>query len=333
MLDPAANTTDVYAFRSTSNSQDYLTVALAVYPFEEPGIGPNKYNFDDNVLYQIHVATGANVAAGRPTISYGFRFTTTYKNTGTIAQSYLGPINNVDDANQNLTQRYSVTKTLMTSPNNRSVTIFSNVLVPPNNQGLVTRFYNQGDNGENRAREGVADPTQLDHYTSQTIATNPAGYRVFAGQRDDGFYGDIQSIFDLDFTFSGPNKPFDSQAGFNVHTIVLNIPLAELGGANQVVGVYATTSRQNMRVLRKRRRNWSCSGPFVQVARQGNPLFNEALVAIKDSRISIVRRRPLPDPTTFKKYALPHPSWPRSSVSTPATARIGRISPGSSFRI
>src|ERR1700732_4773802 len=138
VLDPAANTTDVYAFRSTSDNQDYLTVALAVYPFEEPGIGPNKYNFDDNVLYQIHVATGANLAAGRPTISYGFRFTTTYKNTGTIAQSYLGPINNVDDANQNLTQRYSVTKTV-TFGNNKPVTIFSNVLVPPNNQGLVTR--------------------------------------------------------------------------------------------------------------------------------------------------------------------------------------------------
>ncbi len=303
VLDPAANTTDVYAFRSTSNNQDYLTVALAVYPFEEPGIGPNKYNFDDNVLYQIHVATGANVAAGKPTISYGFRFTTTYKNTGTIAQSYLGPINNVDDANQNLTQRYSVTKTTM-SGNSKPVTIFSNVLVPPNNQGLVTRFYNQGDDGENPAREGVADPTQLDHYTTQTVATNPAGYRVFAGQRDDGFYGDIQSIFDLDFSFSGPNKPFDSQAGFNVHTIVLNIPLAELGGVNQVVGVYATTSRQNVRVLR----NGGGAGPqlsgnFVQVARQGNPLFNEALVAIKDKDL-YSQTDPSSDSTMFKKYAL-----------------------------
>ena len=36
----------------------YLTTALAVYPHEEPGIGPNKYNFDDDVLYEIRVATG-----------------------------------------------------------------------------------------------------------------------------------------------------------------------------------------------------------------------------------------------------------------------------------
>ena len=57
-LDPAANTTDVYAFVDQDDGQKSLVVALGVYPFEEPGIGPNKYNFDDNVLYEIHVALG-----------------------------------------------------------------------------------------------------------------------------------------------------------------------------------------------------------------------------------------------------------------------------------
>ena len=69
-LDPAANTTDVYAFRSDGNAAQYLTAAVAVYPFEEPWIGPNKYNFDDNVLYEIHVALGEDVAAGRKTLTY-----------------------------------------------------------------------------------------------------------------------------------------------------------------------------------------------------------------------------------------------------------------------
>jgi len=109
-LDPSANTTDVYAFRSRDNGVDYLTVALAVYPFEEPGIGPNKYNFDDNVLYEIHVAVGNDVAAGRASLTYQFMFDTDYKNEGTILQSYLGVIQNVDDAAQNLTQSYSVVK-------------------------------------------------------------------------------------------------------------------------------------------------------------------------------------------------------------------------------
>src|SRR5882672_12193006 len=61
VLDPAANTTDVYAFVSqringtTGVAAKYLTVALAVYPFEEPGSGPNAYKFDPNVTYAIYV--------------------------------------------------------------------------------------------------------------------------------------------------------------------------------------------------------------------------------------------------------------------------------------
>ena len=86
-LDPAANTTDVYAFVQNENGVKTLVTALGVYPFEEPGIGPNKYNFDPNVLYEIHVALGTNVAAGRPTLSYQFRFKTNYKNQRTILQS------------------------------------------------------------------------------------------------------------------------------------------------------------------------------------------------------------------------------------------------------
>src|SRR5580704_12469883 len=74
ILDPAANTTDVYAFVQTENGVKSLVTALGVYPFEEPGIGPNKYNFDDNVLYQIHVSTGKDLANGVPTYSYQFQF-------------------------------------------------------------------------------------------------------------------------------------------------------------------------------------------------------------------------------------------------------------------
>src|SRR6187397_802187 len=95
ILDPAANTTDVYAFVDQDADQKSLVLALGVYPHEEPGIGPNKYNFDDNVLYEIHVALGADVAAGRPTLTYQFHFTTNFKNENTILQSYLGVVQHV----------------------------------------------------------------------------------------------------------------------------------------------------------------------------------------------------------------------------------------------
>lgn len=305
-FDDPANTTDVYAFRSESEdgSQQYLTTALSVYPFEEPGIGPNNYRFDDNVLYQIHVALGKDVDKGKPTISYQFQFKTEFINKQTILQSFLGPLNGDDndgdgfDDNQNLRQIYTLTK--VNRKNGKRV-VLGKGLVPPNNQGLVTPKYNQFDNGENPAKEGVDAEFNLDDYTRNAIANLDWGYRTFAGQRDDGFYADIQSIFDLDFTFGGPNKPFDSQGGYNVHTIVMQIPMDEL--KSDRAGVYATTSRRKVSILPFKNRRGKEFGPFVQVGRQGYPLFNEALVSIEDKDL-YNRTSPKQDSYLFKKYAL-----------------------------
>jgi hypothetical protein len=301
--DPAANTTDVYAFVSVDNLQKYLVVALGVYPHEEPGIGPNAYNFDDDVLYQIHVATGRDLAAGRPTISYQFKFDTTYKNTKTILVSYLGVTGGdipIKDPAQNLVQRYTVTKVDW-----HSRTVLGSGFVPPNNQGNATPRYNQGDNGENPAKDGVSNPADLDFYTQQAITPLKRGYLAFAGQRDDGFFADVQAVFDL-LKLRSPGK--DSQGGFNLHMIALRIPIAELGGDQQVAGVYATTSRPKVSVLRdddrERRGNDNrSSNSWVQVGRQGNPLFNEALVAVADKDL-YSRTSPSDDAKLFSKYAL-----------------------------
>ena len=295
VLDPAANTTDVYAFVQNEGGVKTLVTALGVYPHEEPGIGPNKYNFDPNVLYEIHVALGRDVAAGRPTLSFQFQFTTSFKNRNTILQSYLGVIENIGDAHQNLTQTYTVTKV---DHRSGAKTLLGRGLVPPNNQGIATPYYNQGDNGENRAKDGVATEAELDRYTSQAITNLGRGYIAFAGQRDDGFYADIQSIFDL-LQLRSPGK--DSQGGFNLHLMSLVIPVSELGGDQQVVGVYATTSRRQVRLLGDDDDDYGFG--WVQVARQGNPLFNEGLVAIADKDL-YSRTGPWVDSQIFKKYAL-----------------------------
>ncbi|MBL9115802.1 MAG: DUF4331 domain-containing protein [Verrucomicrobiaceae bacterium] len=304
-LDPAANTTDVYAFVTSRNLTKYLTVALAVYPHEEPGVGPNRYNFDDRVLYRLHVATGASLPTASvpkpksaPTATFEFSFRNTTKTRSTIAESFIGQVQSVDDEAQNLTQRYTVRKV---GADGKSTPLFIDVAVPPNNQGLVTPLYNQGDDGQNKAKEGVVSNAALDAYTKACVFSNAMGYQVFAGQRDDGFYGDIQSIFDLDFTFAGATKPFDSQGGFNVHTIVLTIPVSELGGDQQIAGVWATTSRRATTVMRSS--GASNTGPWVQVGRQGNPLFCEAFVPIVDK--DLYNRQPVSsDPARFAKYAL-----------------------------
>ncbi len=295
VLDPAVNTTDVYAF--VTGNGDFLNASLAVYPHEEPGIGPNRYNFDDNVRYEIHVATGNDVAQGKATFTYRFEFTTRFKNTKTVLQSFQGVIQNVDDNAQNLTQTYTVTRV---DNRGRETVLGSNLLVPPNNQGRATPFYNKGDNGDNPAKDGVDRGRPLDRYTAQTIFTLSDGSRVFAGQREDGFYADVLSIFDL-LALRGGNQAFDSQGGFNVHMISINIPISTLGGTQQIAGVYTTTSRQRTKILRDGG-NDKTKGDFVQVGRQGNPLFCEGLIAIEDKDL-YNRTSPTQDNALFRKYA------------------------------
>jgi Domain of unknown function (DUF4331) len=341
-LDAAANTTDVYAFISQDAfGQKFLTTALAVFPFEHPGIGPNTFRFDDRVAYDIHVALDDDIGKGKADLTYRFRFNTAYANTGTIL-SFLGPVvpagPGVFPANQNLRQTYTVTlidsrgparPTLPSLPTNiplpilvppPSVTVLGTGMVPPNNQGRVTNLYNQNNDGDQPAKPGALTSNDLDDYTKNTIFDLQRGHRVFAGQREDGFFADVQSIFDLEFSFgtdrNTPTKPFDSQSGFNVHTIVLNIPITQLGGA-KMAGVYATTSRavpgaslagvdqaDAATLLDPTTRIALNPGELFlkQVGRQGNPLFCEIFIAEVD-KDRYNQTKPTQDAQLFTKYA------------------------------
>ena len=125
-LDAAANTTEVYAFFAQRNGVKYLEVALAVYPHQEPGVGPNKYGFDANVLYQLFLA---NLTVGADLVAYQFQFTDGYKTKNTILQSATGVVATNGDAAQKFTQTYTVTKVA-----GGSSTVLGNGIVRPNNQ-------------------------------------------------------------------------------------------------------------------------------------------------------------------------------------------------------
>lgn len=297
-LDDAANLTDVYAFVSAApGNGKYLSLAMSVYPFEEPGIGPNKFNFDDRVGYALHVSTGPDLATGRKSYSYVFLFRTNYKSRATILQSYTGVVQNIDDAAQNLTQTYEVLE-VDWHPGGRGVTWLGTGIVPPNNQGRATPFYN-GTAGDGPALGGVATSAQLDRYTAQGVAQLGDGHVAWAGQRDDGFYADVGATFDL-LSLRNPGK--DSQKGFNVHTMALQVPVARIGGDMQVVGVHASTYRLSVE-LRTPNMDPVQFGEIVQVGRQGNPLFCEAFVAIQD-KDAYNRLSPETDAALFAQYAL-----------------------------
>ena len=176
--------------------QKFLSTAVAVFPFEHPGIGPNTFRFDDRVAYDIHVSLdNDDIAKGKTDLTYRFRFKTVFA-PDTIL-SFGGLVQpdrpGVFPANQNLRQTYTVTLIDhrlkgVTSPFINRPTVLGTGMVPPNNQGRVTRFYNQNNDGDRPAKPGVSNPNDLDPYTKNTIFELKNGHRVFAGQRDDGFY-------------------------------------------------------------------------------------------------------------------------------------------------
>ena len=112
----------------------------------------------------------------------------------------------------------------------------------------------------------------------------------------------------------------DGFKGYNVLTYGIQIPVADLpsvaytapfadlanplpalGSANGV-GVYASVSRPRI-TLRRTDGEPVNSGPWIQVNRLANPLFNEVLVALKD-KDHYNRTAPTSDASLFATYAL-----------------------------
>jgi hypothetical protein len=269
--DPVADNTDLYAFVSPDRP-DYVTLIANFIPLQQPGGGPNFYEFGDDVLYQIHISNRGEAEAD---ISYQFRFHTTIRNKETFLYN-TGQITSITSSNWNRPQYYSVTRA---ERGRRSRVLAENLTVPPVNVGIRST------------------PNYASTFTTAATHELPNGGRVFAGQRAEGFFVDLGSIFDL-----GTLRPFQSlhliptadamgvngTQGLNVHSIALQVKVSDLTRngkkptdvtkAESVIGVYASASRQTSRVWDNRQGKHICFGPYQQVSRLGNPLFNEVIV-------------------------------------------------------
>ena len=78
--DPSADNTDVYAFVSPDRT-DTVTLVANYIPAEQPSGGPNFYEWDPSVLYEIHVHNGNG---SNDEITYQFRFKTRVLNPDTF---------------------------------------------------------------------------------------------------------------------------------------------------------------------------------------------------------------------------------------------------------
>jgi hypothetical protein len=295
LQDPVADSTDVYAFVSPDRP-DTVTILANYIPLEDPAGGPNFFEFGDDVLYTIHVANRP-IDPKRPRggdIAFEFRFTT----TNTIPDSFLyntGPITSLTDKTFNRKQTYTLTRIWR---GERTV-LARNVPCPPCNVG-------------------VRSTPNYPALAKAAIKDLPGGGKVFAGQRLDGFWVDLGSVFDLAalrpfqnlHAISRPAAPgVNAVQGYNVHTLALQLPISSLttdgstpkdpSDARSVIGVWTSASRRRGTVLDDSadpvRR-----GEFVQVSRLANPLINEVgiPIAMKD----LWNRRAPKDDARFLQY-------------------------------
>ena len=89
----------------------------------------------------------------------------------------------------------------------------------------------------------------------------------------------------------GAAEGVDALRSFNVHSIAIQVPIWQLTrdgstptdpmSPTAAIGVYASASRRKAKVRDDHEHNHQ-SGPFVQVSRLGNPLFNEVIVPMGD---------------------------------------------------
>ncbi|MEP7089291.1 MAG: DUF4331 domain-containing protein, partial [Nocardioidaceae bacterium] len=265
--DPVADNTDVYAFISDDHPGKVTLIANFI-PLQKPDGGPNFYEFGDDVLYQIHIS---NARKGGSDIVYQFSFHTNIRNSKTFLYN-TGQITHIGDSTWNRPQYYSVSR----RSGGRTKTLATWLECPPVNIGP----------------RSTPDYEALAEESFHTVGHR----RVFAGQRAEGFHVDLGSIFDL-----GTLRPFQSHhlipsadavgvnasKTYNIHTIAIQVPIEDLTWRHRshkdpmspgaVIGVWATASRRKSRIINARTGQTQGHGPWQQVSRLGNPLFNEVI--------------------------------------------------------
>ena len=269
--DPVADSTDLYAFVSPDQPDNVVIIANYV-PLEEPAGGPNFYEFGDDVLYEIHIVNDGDV---QHEITYQFLFQTQTLNPNSFLYN-TGQITSINSPNWNRPQFYSVTRI---DTNGKKTVLGTNLACPPCNIGpRSTPNYQQ--------------------LAAAAVHQLPGNVTVFAGQRAEGFYVDLGSIFDLAdlrpfqnlHLIPTPAQPgVNGTQGYNVHSIAIQVPKTHLtsdgsnptdpGNPLSVIGVYTSASRRKATVLQGNGQDVE-TGPFVQVSRLGEPLINEAIIPL-----------------------------------------------------
>ncbi|GJL54885.1 MAG: hypothetical protein NPIRA02_20170 [Nitrospirales bacterium] len=291
-LDPAADNTDVYAFRSWEDP-DKVVFILNVIPGQDPADGPNYFAFDDKVLYEIHIDNNQDGKA--EDIVYQIKFTSEtrpalgslnfplpFVGNPNIAVSELQGITALDGpGSEGLTRRQTYTVTEVQGKKRKRLFRGQRLVAVPSNVGPATM-----PNYEDLAAQGI-------------YKDSSSGIRVFAGQRAETFYIDLGAVFDTvnlrrpvpalteDEDANDAANPFGINrfSGSNINSIAIEVPITRIIKNNKsrgttdkpVIGIYASTSKKQIKILRRNGKAIDV-GKFVQISRMANPLVNELVI-------------------------------------------------------
>ena len=341
-LDQKADITDWYAFVSPEHP-DKVVMILNVDPFLEPSNGPNYFPFDPGILYEMKVDNNRD---GEEDVTFQFRFHTEVRAPG-VFTGFVGNLAGIPaitaldgPGSEGLNLRQAYTVTMVTKTMRVDLGAGRTLFAVPTNVGPRTMpNYNQ------LRQQGVYDL--------------PQGVRVFAGTVADPFFIDLGAAFDsLNFRKAAGggvlspavdaddrnNYAPNALAGFNVNTIVLEVPITMLTrdgkthavtDKDAVIGTYGTTSRRHLRVLRV---SSEPDSGFSQVQRMGNPLINELIIGTgskdrfsmddpkNDSQFANFFLNPLLA-QIFASIGIPVPPAPRTDL-LPLVQYMAPICPG-----
>ncbi|MER7568170.1 DUF4331 domain-containing protein [Streptomyces sp. NPDC097941] len=246
--DPQYDNTDVYAFVSP-DKPDSTTIVANWIPFEEPGGGPNFYQFAEDAQYDLHIDNNGD---GQGDLLYRFTFKTHVKNKKSFLYN-TGVVESLDDPDLNVTQTYDIELFQLKNQKVKYKTkIADDVPVAPSNVGK-------------------ASMPNYEKLRDQAVYKLPNDSASFAGQADDPFFADLR-VFDLLYGGNLTEVGNDTLKGYNVNSIALQVPTDMIAESSHqpIVGIWSTTQRRN------------AQGYYSQVSRLGNPLVNEVVNPLKD---------------------------------------------------
>ena len=268
LADPAVDNTDVYAFSSPQNPNNVTFVANWT-PFEEPNGGPNFYPWADNAQYLINIDNNGDAVAD---VIYRWRFRTQDQRARSTFLYNNGPVTSLGDSNLLYRQFFTLD---VSTDGGRS---YGHPIAQGQAAPSFTGAASMGSAGD-----------YVRNLRTPAIESVAGGGRTLATQSEDPFFVDLR-VFDLLYGGDLSERGQDTLAGYNVNSIVLEVPKAKVAArnnatANPVIGVWSTTTRPTLRNAN----GTSASQSQAQVSRLGQPLVNEVVVpaGLKDAFNSI----------------------------------------------